>query len=195
MSSSLLLNVYTLAQSPAALPAWVGLGCALAIATVTDLRSRRIPNALTLPTTVVAVLLHGLLGTFGHLLASFLAAGLWLSLGLWYWIRYRGQGIGAGDVKMVMACGALLGVLPTFWIVLFSNGLQLAYLLAYWLYQGTFMLNLRGVGRWLLIALLPGTYKEHYQPAGKRELVPHAPFMLLGAGVTALLSTLGILHI
>ena len=195
MSPSLLHNVFTLVRSPAALPAWIGLFCGLGIATVTDLKARRIPNALTLPLTIAAVVMHGVLGTGGQLLASFIAAFLWLTIGLWYWAHHRGQGIGAGDVKMVMACAALLGVLPTFWIVLFSNGIQLLYLLAFWARQRTLLANLRGVGCWLLVVFMPGTYKVHYQPVGKRDLVPHAPFMLLGAIVTAVAWSLGFVQL
>jgi prepilin peptidase CpaA len=77
-----------------------------AAACVTDIRSRRIPNALTFSALAVALIVHGLLPqglgwshvTFGALvgLAVFLP---FFMLG----------GMGAGDVKLMMALGAWLG--------------------------------------------------------------------------------------
>src|SRR5512139_312058 len=71
-----------------------------------DLRTRRIPNGLTLPVLVGALCTHsalhsgqGLLGS----LAGAAAAGALLLPG--YLLRFTG----AGDVKLLMTVGALLG--------------------------------------------------------------------------------------
>jgi prepilin peptidase CpaA len=76
-------------------------------ATVTDFQARRIPNQLTLPFVLLGVLTHLVMpGPEGRLsgLYGFLAAGgIFLVL---YFINV----VGAGDVKMVMAMGALLGL-------------------------------------------------------------------------------------
>lgn len=174
----------SLTHSPAARPAVVVLFTAFLVATVTDLRGRRIPNLLTLPVAVIAVLLHGWLGAPLLMLASLVACGVWFLAGICYWAAYNGQGIGAGDVKLVMASAALFGIIPTFWLVLISHSMQLVFLVGFWIHQGTARANLVRAFGWLLLTLTPGTYKLHYRPVGKSDLVPHAPFMLLGAVAT-----------
>lgn len=75
------------------------------VASWTDLRSRRIPNALTVPALVAALCVHGALGAGQGLLLSFygaVAAGALLLPG--YFFRFTG----AGDVKLLMAVGAIL---------------------------------------------------------------------------------------
>jgi prepilin peptidase CpaA len=77
-----------------------------AIALVTDLRFRRIPNWLTGSTLLVGLAmnsyLRGLDGTVSSL--EGMALGLTLLLPLW-WFRV----MGAGDVKLLAAFGAVLG--------------------------------------------------------------------------------------
>ncbi len=75
------------------------------MATWWDLRTRRIPNGLTIPALVVALCLHGALGAGKGLLLSAvgaLAAGALVVPG--YLMRFTG----AGDVKLLMAVGAFL---------------------------------------------------------------------------------------
>ena len=70
-----------------------------------DLRTRRIPNALTLSALVIALCLHSATGAGQGLLLSAcgaLAAGALLIPG--YLFRFTG----AGDVKLLMAVGAFL---------------------------------------------------------------------------------------
>ncbi|HNW58194.1 MAG TPA: A24 family peptidase [bacterium] len=71
-----------------------------------DLKSYRIPNAVTVPALLAGLaghaLVHGLSG-LGHALAG--AAAGFLVLGLFYFMG----GMGAGDVKLMAAVGALLG--------------------------------------------------------------------------------------
>lgn len=76
------------------------------IATVTDLRSGLIPNALTLPVVLLAPPLHLALGG--------LASGMASSLGLLVcgsipWLFFRLGAMGGGDVKLFAALGALGG--------------------------------------------------------------------------------------
>lgn len=86
--------------------AWWPTVIVLAVATFTDLRSRRIPNWLVLPFLalglVVSTCLHGWHG-MGQSLAG---AGLGLLIyGLLFWMG----GMGAGDVKLCTAIGAWIG--------------------------------------------------------------------------------------
>ena len=90
----------------------VPLGIALAVSAigaVTDVRSGRIPNALTLPAAAAGVALHAALGGMSRALVS--VVGL-LVTGLVPWFLHRatrGRAIGGGDVKLFAALGAIMG--------------------------------------------------------------------------------------
>ena len=72
----------------------------------TDLRSSRIPNWLTFPAMGLALLAHAwLTGLPGTL---FSLGGLGTGLGLFLLIHFSGN-IGAGDVKLMAAVGAMVG--------------------------------------------------------------------------------------
>lgn len=99
----------------------------LAIAVVTDLRARRIPNWLTLPAFAAALLLRGALGGWGGawgladgLLGAAIAFVPFLLLAL-------AGGMGMGDVKLVAVVGAGLGaarVLPALACIAIAGGVQ-----------------------------------------------------------------------
>lgn len=72
-----------------------------------DLKSRRIPNLLTGPAFLAGVLLHLALGGWRGGLTA-LSAGL--LCGLVFVILYMAGGMGAGDVKLMAAAGALAGL-------------------------------------------------------------------------------------
>ena len=86
--------------------AWWPTLIALIIATVTDLRSRRIPNWLVFPFLsaglVVAAIVHGWRGVGQSVLGVLLAA---LLLG----VLYSLGGMGMGDLKLCAAIGAWIG--------------------------------------------------------------------------------------
>ena len=86
--------------------AWWPTLIVLAIATVTDLRSHRIPNWLVLPFLIAGVIVspvfHGLAGLGQSLLGILLAASL---LGVFCWLG----GMGMGDLKLCAAIGAWTG--------------------------------------------------------------------------------------
>lgn len=103
------------------------LGCAAAFlffAVASDLRSRRVPNALTLPALLVALGASPWFGaTSGPLEAvSGAALGFGLLVG-----PYALGGVGAGDVKALMALGAWLGPEATLgaaaWAAIAAGGL------------------------------------------------------------------------
>jgi prepilin peptidase CpaA len=78
----------------------------LLTAVVTDLRSYRIPNWLTVPAMACGLLIHTLLNGQSGLIMSL--EGLGLGLGL-FLVFYVMGGMGAGDVKLMAAVGSILG--------------------------------------------------------------------------------------
>jgi len=135
-----------------------------------DIKSRRIPNVLTLPAILAGLLLHGLLDGWHGLLTS-LAAGL--ICGVIFLIFYLAGGMGAGDVKLITAVGALAGL---------SNA---AYLLV--------LTSLAGGVMGIAFALMRGRLKqtlfnvaalaEHHKDEG---LKPHPDLNVLNQGTLRL---------
>ena len=87
-------------------------------AMVSDLRTRRIPNALTFGAAVVAFG-YGLFagGAWGLLTA----AGGWLAGAALFFPLFALGGMGAGDVKLLAALGAWLGPLEAIWLAIFAS--------------------------------------------------------------------------
>jgi prepilin peptidase CpaA len=84
----------------------IAASCA-AVGSVFDVKSRRIPNFITLPGFALGLLLHTVLGGWRQLLSS-LAAGM--ICGLVFLVFYLAGGMGAGDVKLMMAIGSIVGL-------------------------------------------------------------------------------------
>ena len=80
--------------------------CAL-VASVFDVKSRRIPNFITFPAFLFGLALHLALGGWRQLLSA-LAAGV--ICGLVFLVFYIAGGMGAGDVKLIMAVGCIAGL-------------------------------------------------------------------------------------
>ncbi len=89
----------------------------LSVAVVTDLKAQRIPNFLTLPAILAGLAYHGLTRGLGGL--SFAAAGLALGLAVML-VPYLLSVMGGGDVKLMAAVGAWLGVDDLFGAFLFT---------------------------------------------------------------------------
>ncbi|MCJ8009237.1 prepilin peptidase [Lederbergia wuyishanensis] len=80
----------------------------LTISIITDLRSRKIFNVVTLPAILVALIFHSFTSGFQGL--SFSGLGFLVGLGLLL-IPFLLGGIGAGDVKLLAAIGAWKGMM------------------------------------------------------------------------------------
>jgi prepilin peptidase CpaA len=89
-----------------------------AIAVVSDLRTRRIPNILTFGAASAALMAHTLVGGMGGAMS---AAGGWLVGAIVFFPVFALGGMGAGDVKLLAALGALLGPRATVWVCLFTG--------------------------------------------------------------------------
>jgi prepilin peptidase CpaA len=80
--------------------------CAL-IGSVTDVKSRRIPNVITVPAFFVGLCLHLFLGGWRQMLSA-LAAGV--ICGAIFLVFFIAGGMGAGDVKLITAVGCIAGM-------------------------------------------------------------------------------------
>jgi prepilin peptidase CpaA len=88
------------------------------LASVSDIRARRIPNWLTFGSAGAALVFHGL--TSG---ASGLAhgAGGWLVGLLVFLLPFALRGLGGGDVKLMAALGAWIGAADVLWLALYTG--------------------------------------------------------------------------
>jgi leader peptidase (prepilin peptidase)/N-methyltransferase len=93
---------------------------ALAVASVVDLRERRIPNALTYPGIVVALGLAAARGAGAESLAGLLGAGGFMAVG---WLAGRGR-LGVGDITFAVFIGAAIGLaaVPAFLLIATASG-------------------------------------------------------------------------
>ena len=112
------------------------------VACAFDVRTRRIPNALTFGTAISGLLFHWLQsGSDG----AVLAAGGWVTgLGL-FLPFFVLRGMGGGDVKLLAAIGAWLGPTETMWAAVYTGiaGGAIAVVVAGW--QGYLRTAIRNV--------------------------------------------------
>lgn len=103
----------------------------LAVAVREDLSSHRIPNGLTLGALALGIALQSYGGGFHSFGWSVAGAAAGLASLLPFYLR---KGMGAGDVKLMMAAGAFLGPVDALVAVLLSlvAGAVLAVLLVVW---------------------------------------------------------------
>jgi prepilin peptidase CpaA len=87
-------------------------------ACIWDLRTRRIPNVLTLGAAAAALLFHVLTGGLHGGLAS--AAG-WVVGMATLFVAFALGGMGAGDVKLLGAIGAWIGPMDAVWLALYTG--------------------------------------------------------------------------
>jgi len=136
----------TLFQSEMTYPA-LATACAL-VGSAFDVKSRRVPNHVTVPAFLLGLGMHLVFGGWRQMLSS-LAAGV--ICGLVFLVFYLAGGMGAGDVKLIMAVGCIAGLS------------HIAYILALTAISGGVM----AVG----LALLRGRLQETLMNVG--ELVTH----------------------
>jgi len=93
------------------------LSAVLIVASVNDLRFQKIPNLLTYPAMVVALVYHFVMNGLDGLLFS--AGGLALGIAVFI-LPYLMGGMGAGDAKLMGTVGAILGARGVFIAFLFT---------------------------------------------------------------------------
>jgi prepilin peptidase CpaA len=144
----------------------------------TDVRYRRIPNTVVLATMASGLLtntffqgVHGLLGS---------VAGCALAFVLMLLLHIFGA-MGAGDVKLFAAVGALLGlhlVLPTFGVVLVTGFIFAVYTM---FRERIALETIERVVRFF-IGLLPGGVGPRFAaPADRRHTIPYGVAITLGS--------------
>jgi prepilin peptidase CpaA len=89
----------------------------LLIAMASDIRFQKIPNRLTYPAMLAALIYHTAINGGGGFIFS--AEGLGLGIAIWI-IPYLMGGMGAGDVKLMGVVGAFLGPEGVFIASLFT---------------------------------------------------------------------------
>lgn len=149
-------------------------GCALLItaAFVTDIRTMKIPNKLTITAMITGLIVHGIQG--GWLGLAFAGKGLlagFFILLIMYWIG----AVGAGDVKLFGGIGAWMGTLFTVQCVVYSvliAGL-IGLLISLWRKETMSRIRRAAGGLAGFFVLRSFTFLK-----GSREEQLHFPFML-----------------
>jgi prepilin peptidase CpaA len=116
--------------------------CALA-GSVTDVRNRRIPNFITMPAFLFGLALHLALGGWMQLLN---ALGAGLICGVVFLVFYIAGGMGAGDVKLIMAVGCLAGLSHVAYLLVLTSLCGGAMALVVALARGRLQQTLMNVG-------------------------------------------------
>src|SRR4051812_44200646 len=138
------------------IPVFIALAVSAA-ACVSDLRTRRIPNALTFGAAIAGIAFH--LFTSGIPGAGLALLG-WLVGAAVFFAPFALGGLGAGDVKLVAALGAWLGPADVLWLALYTGVAGGVLALTVSLAHGYLRQALRNV--WLLLT--------HWRVMGVRPL-------------------------
>lgn len=147
-----------------------------------DVRYRRIPNRL-----VLGMLLGGLVinTSFGGYIGAFSSLqGLGLAFAPMFLMHIFGA-MGAGDVKLFAAVGAVLGVslVPwTFVLVVMLGAVLAVYTM---LRSNTVFSTLQGVLR-IIVGTLPGWEMPRFaMPPDRRHTIPYGVAIMLGSVIAA----------
>jgi len=160
---------------PLILTLWIAWG---------DLRTRRIPNYLTLGTAVLGLgynlIFHGWPGLLSGLLG--LAAGFGFLI-----LPYILGGMGAGDVKALAALGAWLGPRDTLFLFCYMGMAGGLMALGVLLWRGLLWQKIRA-GWVILVNLILARPEGFEKPSFPREETPGIPYgIAIAAGLVMLL--------
>ncbi len=161
------------------------VGCMILVlvaSCITDLVSRRIPNAFTAPALAVALLLGGIQdGAWGVLGAlGGLSVGLFMLLPL-----YVAGGTAAGDVKLLAVAGAYLGPTGAFFAGMFTfvAGAIFGVIWITWNRFGATALRQLAATHTGLVAQL--VQVSIHEGQGTRSAIAYAPAILTGSVAAA----------
>ena len=143
-----------------------------------DVRYRRIPNILVLATLIAGLAFNTSTGGFHGALSSLEGFGLAFIPMI---LMHLFGAMGAGDVKLFGAVGAVLGVgmVPMTFVVVVMLGAALA--VYSMLRSGTVFSTLHGVLR-IFVGILPGWEMPRFvMPSDRRHTIPYGVAIMLGS--------------
>lgn len=148
------------------------------VITYYDVRFRRIPNPFVLATLLSGVAINFVsVGTHGLYVS---VAGCALAFILMFMLHIFGA-MGAGDVKLFAAIGAVIGVqlvLPTFVVVVLTGGLLAVISM---IRSGVVVTTMHRVLQ-ILVGLLPGWEMPRFAvPTDRRLTIPYGVAITLGS--------------
>jgi prepilin peptidase CpaA len=148
------------------------------IITYFDVRYRRIPNAFVLATLASGLAINSIFGGLPGLYGSL--GGCALAFALMFMLHLFGA-MGAGDVKLFAAIGAVTGaslVLPTFLVVILTGGLLA---LVSIIRAGVVITTMQRVLQ-ILVGLLPGWEMPKFAvPSDRRHTIPYGVAITIGS--------------
>ncbi|MFZ0302231.1 MAG: prepilin peptidase [Terracidiphilus sp.] len=150
----------------------------LSVATITDLRDRRIPNWLVFPYWLAGIVVQGVLFGWHGIWQSLAGAGL--AVGIFGALFLLG-GMGAGDVKLCAAVGAWIGPAQMVFALIFT-ALAGGVIVMIWAALGGFLLDLfKGTGD-LMAGWKHGTLRDPEATIEnpRRRKMPYAPAIAVG---------------
>ena len=143
-----------------------------------DVRYRRIPNEIVVITLVAGVIINSAMGSWTGMLGS--VQGFALAFVPMFLLHLFGA-MGAGDVKLSGAVGAVLGVklVPLALIIIVMMGAVLA--IYSMIRSGRVFSTLHGVLR-IFVGLIPGWEMPRFaMPADRRHTIPYGVAIMLGS--------------
>lgn len=158
--------------------AWWPTLIVLTVATITDLRSRRIPNWLVFPFWLAGMVVQGVLFGWHGIGHSLAGAGLAILI---FGVFFLLGGMGAGDIKLCAAVGAWIGPAQLL-IALVLTGLAGGLMVVIWAVLGGFLLDLlKGTGDLMAVWKRDTLHDPEatIENPGRRK-IPYAPAIAVG---------------
>ena len=165
--------------------------CAI-LGSISDVRNFKVYNVLTIPCFVAGILFYTATGGWSGLVYALGGSALGLAVLI---LPYMMGGVGAGDVKFVMAIGTWLGpnlLLPSIVIGSLATGIYSLMLMAkYGGYRETW-LNIQFMLLRLAMAGKSLTFDDDFesvqqisrQPDRRRRLIPFSALFSIGVAIT-----------
>jgi len=143
-----------------------------------DVRYRRIPNVFVLATLIGGVAINAIFGGLAGITGSL--AGCGLGFVLMFMLHVFGA-MGAGDVKLFAAIGAVTGaqlIVPTFLVVILTGGLLAVVSI---IRSGMVVTTMHRVLQ-IFVGMLPGWQMPKFAvPVDRRYTIPYGVAITLGS--------------